>query len=134
APYTTTGIFGKSSNVGTLMLADRVGPARYAEMLELFGLGQRTGVELPGESGGIVPPLDQWSGGTFANLPIGQGLSMTLLQMAGLFQTIGNDGERIPPRIVAEVVDADGAVTRPEAADPVRVVSPQTAATVREMF
>ena len=134
APYTTTGIFGKSSNVGTLMLADRVGPERYAEMLELFGLGHRTGVELPGESGGLVPPLDQWSGGTFANLPIGQGLSITLLQMAGLFQTIGNDGERIPPRIVAEIVDADGEVTRPEAAEPVRVVSAETAATVREMF
>ena len=50
-PYTTTGVFGKSSNVGTLMLAQRVGPERYADMLAKFGLGQRTGVGLPGECG-----------------------------------------------------------------------------------
>ncbi len=73
-PYTTTGIFGKSSNVGTLMLAQRLGPQRFYDMLRKFGLGQRTGVGLPGESAGLVPPIDQWSGSTFANLPIGQGL------------------------------------------------------------
>ena len=67
-PYTTTGIFGKSSNVGTLMLAQRIGPERFYEMLGKFGLGQRTGVGLPGESAGIVPPLDQWSGSSFSNL------------------------------------------------------------------
>ncbi len=99
--YTTTGVFGKSSNVGTLMLAQRIGPERYADMLTKFGLGQRTGVGLPGESAGIVPPIDQWSGSTFSNLPIGQGLSMTLLQMTAMYQTIANDGVRVPPRIVA---------------------------------
>ena len=99
-PYTTTGIFGKSSNVGTLMLAQRLGPERYAEMVRKFGLGQRTGVGLPGESAGLVPPIDQWSGSTFSNLPIGQGLSMSLLQMTGMYQAIANDGVRIPPRIL----------------------------------
>ncbi len=134
APYTTTGIFGKSSNVGTLMLAQRVGQDRFAEMVKKFGLGQRTGVGLPGESAGSVPPEDQWSAGTFANLPIGQGLSMTLLQMADMYQTIANDGLRVPPRIVEKVVGPDGQVTTPEAPDPVRVVSPETASTVRDMF
>ena len=105
-PYTTTGIFGKSSNVGTLMLAQRIGPERYADMLSKFGLGQRTGVGLPGESAGLVPPIDQWSGSTFSNLPIGQGLSMTLLQMTGMYQTIANDGVRIPPRIVKATIGA----------------------------
>ena len=89
-------IFGKSSNVGTLMLAQRIGPERYYDMLEKFGLGQRTSVGLPGESDGLVPPMDQWSGSTFSNLPIGQGLSMTLLQMTGMYQTIANDGVRDP--------------------------------------
>ena len=55
-PYTTTGVFGKSSNVGTLMLAQRVGPERYYDMVRKFGLGQRTNVGLPGESAGLVPP------------------------------------------------------------------------------
>jgi cell division protein FtsI (penicillin-binding protein 3) len=133
-PYTTTGIFGKSSNVGTLMLAQRLGPERYAEMLSKFGLGQRSGVGLPGESAGLVPPIDQWSGSTFANLPIGQGLSMTLLQMTGMYQAIANDGVRIPPRIVKTTIAADGSRTEEPRPKGVRVVSPQTAQTVRQML
>ena len=133
-PYTTTGVFGKSSNVGTLMLAQRVGPQRYAEMLRKFGLGQRTGVGLPGESAGLVPPIDQWSGSTFSNLPIGQGLSMTLLQMSGIYQTIANDGVRIPPRILKATIAPDGTRTDEPRPEGVRVVSPQTARTVRNMF
>ena len=133
-PYTTTGIFGKSSNVGTLMLAQRVGPERYADMLDKFGLGQRTDVGLPGESAGLVPPIDQWSGSTFSNLPIGQGLSMTLLQMTGMYQTIANDGVRIPPRIIKATVAPDGTRTEEPRPEGVRVVSPQTAQTVRGML
>lgn len=133
-PYTTTGIFGKSSNVGTLMLAQRVGEDRFADMVHRFGLGQRTGVGLPGETAGLVPSRDQWSGGTFANLPIGQGLSMSTLQMTGMYQAIANDGLRVPPRIVKATVAPDGARTEEPAPEGVRVVSPQTAATLRTMF
>lgn len=133
-PYTTTGIFGKSSNVGTLMIAKKVGEKRFADMLTRFGLGQRTGVGLPAESAGEVPALSQWSGGSFANLPIGQGLSMTLLQMTAMYQAIANDGLRIPPRIIEseqrDGQDADPA-KRPEG---IQVVSPQTARSVRDMF
>jgi len=133
-PYTTTGVFGKSSNVGTLMLAQRIGPQRYAEMLQKFGLGQRTGVGLPGESAGLVPPIDQWSGSTFSNLPIGQGLSMTLLQMTGMYQAIANDGVRVPPRIIKTTIAADGTHTDEPRPAGERVVSPQTAQTVRQML
>ncbi len=134
APYTTTGVFGKSSNVGTLMLAQRVGPQRWYDMARKFGLGQRTGVGLPGESAGLVPPIDQWSGSTFSNLPIGQGLSMTLLQMTGMYQAIANDGVRMPPRIIKATVGPDGARTEEPRQDGVRVVSPETARTVRNML
>lgn len=133
-PYTTTGIFGKSSNVGTLMLAQRVGKEPYSEYLEKFGLGQRSGVELAGESDGLVPDLQNWQGGTFANLPIGQGLSMTTLQMAGIYQTIANDGVRIPPRVVAERIGPDGQGHLYERPDGEQVVSEETARTVRDMF
>ncbi|WP_163891771.1 peptidoglycan D,D-transpeptidase FtsI family protein [Mycolicibacterium hippocampi] len=133
-PYTTTGVFGKSSNVGTLMLAQRIGPERYADMLRKFGLGQRTDVGLPGESAGLVPPIDQWSGSTFSNLPIGQGLSMTLLQMTGMYQAIANDGVRVPPRVVKATVAADGTRTEEPRPEGVRVVSAETARTVRDMF
>ena len=133
-PLTTTGVFAKSSNVGTLMLAQQIGPDRYSDMLQKLGIGQRTGVGLPGESPGSVPPRGQWSGSTFGNLPIGQGLSMTVLQMAGMYQTIANDGVRVPPRIVKAEIRPDG--TRvPEAAPPsVPVVSKETAVTTRNML
>jgi cell division protein FtsI (penicillin-binding protein 3) len=133
-PYTTTGVFGKSSNVGTLMLAQRVGPERFYDMVRKFGLGQRANVGLPGESAGLVPPVDQWSGSTFSNLPIGQGLSMTLLQMTGMYQAIANDGLRMPPRIIKATIGPDGSRTEEPRPDGVRVVSAQTAQTVRQML
>ena len=133
-PYTTTGVFGKSSNVGTLMLIQRAGPERFYELLEKFGLGQRTNVGLPGESAGIVPPIDQWSGSSFSNLPIGQGLSMTLLQMTGMYQAIANDGVRIPPRILKATIAPDGTRTEEQRPAGIPVVSPETARTVRNML
>ena len=133
-PYTTTGVFGKSSNVGTLMLAQRVGPERFYDMVRKFGLGQRANVGLPGESAGLVPPIDQWSGSTFSNLPIGQGLSMTLLQMTGMYQAVANDGLRMPPRIIKATIAPDGSRTEEPRPEGIRVVSAQTAQTVRQML
>ncbi|GEC18573.1 cell division protein FtsI [Pseudonocardia hydrocarbonoxydans] len=132
--YTLTGVLAKSSNVGTIMTAQRVGEDRFAAMLAAFGVGVRTEVGLPGESPGSVPAREAWSGSTFGNLPIGQGLSMTVLQMAGMYQAIANDGVRIPPRIVAGTIGPDGLRTPTPAPEPVRVVSPETAAQVRTML
>lgn len=133
-PYTTTGVFGKSSNVGTLMLAQRLGEDRFADLLQRFGIGQATGVELPGESAGLLPARQQWSGGTWANLPIGQGMSWTVLQMAGVYQALANDGVRIQPRLIKEVKDPDGNIVEQPAPEQVEVVSPETARTVVDMF
>ncbi|PRQ11177.1 cell division protein FtsI [Corynebacterium sp. 13CS0277] len=133
-PYTTTGVFGKSSNVGTLMLAQRVGEDRFADILRDFGVGQPTGLELPGENSGFLPPRDQWSGGTFANLPIGQGFSLNLVQMASMYQTVANDGVRVEPRIIKKVISPDGTETIPEPAPKHKVISPETASTLRSMF
>jgi cell division protein FtsI (penicillin-binding protein 3) len=116
------------------MLAQRIGPDRFYDMVRKFGLGQRTGVGLPGESSGLVPPIDQWSGSSFSNLPIGQGLSMTLLQMTAMYQTIANDGVRIPPRIIKSTISPDGTRTDEPRPEGVRVVTPETARTVRNMF
>lgn len=132
--FTTTGIFGKSSNVGTLMMAERVGEDRFNDMLEKFGIGQSTGIELPSESEGLLPARSQWSGGTFANLPIGQGMSLTLLQMAGVYQAVANDGERIQPRIIRKVTNPDGTTVDQQPPEKIRVMSPESATTVRDMF
>jgi cell division protein FtsI (penicillin-binding protein 3) len=132
--YTLTGILAKSSNVGTIMAAREVGEDRFADMLARFGLGKRTGVGLPGESPGRVPARESWSGSTFGNLPIGQGLSVTALQMAGMYQAVANDGVRIPPRIVEASIGPDGVRTPAAAPEPVRVVSPETARALRTML
>ncbi|GAA4829866.1 peptidoglycan D,D-transpeptidase FtsI family protein [Saccharopolyspora rosea] len=133
-PLTFTGVLGKSSNVGTLMVSQQLGPDRWNDLAHKFGLGQKTGIELPGESPGSLPPRSNWSGSTFANLPIGQGLSMTVLQMAGMYQAIANDGVRVPPRVISGEIRPDGTkVERPHPRG-VRVVSPQTAQTVRDML
>jgi len=131
---TFAGVIGKSSNVGTIEVAQKIGPDRYVDLLTKFGLGQKTGIGLPGESPGSVPPRSTWSGSTFGNLPIGQGLSMTLVQMADMYQAIANDGLRVPPRIIKSVTKPDGTVVPTPKPDPTRVVSPQTAKTVRDMM
>lgn len=133
-PYTTTGIFGKSSNVGTLMLAERLGEEKFAEYLAKFGVGQSTGIELPNESAGLLPSLEQWSGGTFANLPIGQGMSMTTLQMASIYQALANDGERIEPRIINEVTTPEGESLEQAEPERTQVVSPEVAKATVDMF
>lgn len=133
-PMTFTGVLSKSSNVGTLMTAKKLGKERFADLMDKFGLGSRTGIALPGESQGVVPPRNQWSNTRFANLPIGQGLSMTVLQMAGMYQAIANDGVRVPPRIVDATVEQDGTVHPRKQPDKVRVVGEKTADTVKNML
>jgi len=133
-PFTTTGIFARSSNVGTLKIAQRVGEKRWFQTAEKFGLGQPTGIGLPGESAGYLPPRSQWSGSTFGNLPIGQGLSMTVVQMASMYQAIANDGERVEPRIVKETVRGDGTRVPEPPPDRTRVVSEHTADQVLRML
>ncbi|MGO3485865.1 MAG: peptidoglycan D,D-transpeptidase FtsI family protein [Corynebacterium variabile] len=133
-PYTTTGVFGKSSNVGTLMLADRIGEDKFSEYLHNFGIGQASDLGLPSETAGYVPDLDQWSGGTFANLPIGQGMSMNLLQMTSIYQALANDGVRVAPSLISSVTSPDGTEIPQDDPEETRVVSPATARTVVDMF
>ncbi|NYH78019.1 cell division protein FtsI (penicillin-binding protein 3) [Actinopolyspora biskrensis] len=133
-PLTFRGVLAKSSNVGTLKTARKLGKDRFADLIHKFGLGEKTGIALPGESPGTVPARKQWSDTRFANLPIGQGLSMTVLQMAGMYQAIANDGVRIPPRIVESTVRPDGTEVAQPRPEGVRVVGEQTADTVRNML
>jgi cell division protein FtsI (penicillin-binding protein 3) len=132
--FTATGVLAQSSNVGTLKIAQQLGPNRWNAVEKRFGVGQKTGIELPGESSGYLPPMDTWSASTFANLPFGQGESMTVLQLASIYQTIANDGVRIPPRIVQSVTTPDGSVTATRQPGGITVITPKTARTVRTML
>src|SRR5687768_14730319 len=125
--WTVTGILAKSSNVGTIMLARQVGDATLEQYMRAFGIGSRTGVELPGESPGIFQESAEWDAGRAANIPIGQGVSLTTLQMASMYQAIANDGVRIEPRLVASATDPRGRVTPAPEPATTRVISESTA-------
>jgi len=132
--YTATGALAKSSNVAALKIAQRLGPDAWYDYITRFGIGSRTGIELPGESAGLLPAPERWSGSTFGNLPIGQGVSMTALQLASMYQAVANDGVRVPPRVLAAVTSPDGRVSTPARPRGVRVVSATAARTVRTML
>jgi cell division protein FtsI (penicillin-binding protein 3) len=127
--WTVTGILAKSSNVGTIMLAREVGDEELEEYLRAFGLGTPTGIELPGESAGILQDSADWTESRSANVPIGQGVSMTTLQMASVYQVIANGGVRIEPRVVSAVGGEPAA-----APDSTRVLSEATADDVAGML
>src|SRR3712207_2754198 len=132
--WTVTGILAKSSNVGTIMLAREVGDETLERYLRAFGVGAKTGVELPGESAGILQGADEWEDSRAANIAIGQGVSVTTLQMASVYQAIANDGVRIAPRVVSSVTAPDGTTTTPDPPEPTRVVGEDTAADLAHML
>jgi cell division protein FtsI (penicillin-binding protein 3) len=132
--FTATGILAESSNVGTLEIARRLGPKLWDEYERRFGVGTKTGIELPAEASGYLPPRSTWSASSFANLPFGQGESMTVLQLASIYQTIANNGVRIDPRVVQSVTAADGATTDTQQPKGTRVINAKTAETLRTML
>jgi cell division protein FtsI (penicillin-binding protein 3) len=125
--WTVTGILAHSSNVGAIMLAREVGDATLERYMRAFGLGGKTGIELPGESGGILQKSQDWTASRAANVPIGQGVSVTTLQMASIYQTIANGGVRIAPRIVDSVTSPGGRVVDAPQPESTRVISEDTA-------
>jgi cell division protein FtsI (penicillin-binding protein 3) len=131
---TFRGVLAKSSNVGTISIAQRLGKAKIYEFLTRFGLGSKTGVGLPAESAGILPSPDKWSGSQVGTIPIGQGVSATALQMAEVYAIVANGGVRVQPSIVKGTVNADGQLVPRAVAPPTRVIKETSAATLRGML
>lgn len=131
---TLPGVLKNSSNVGTVQVAETLEPGTRYDYLQDFGLGQSTGVNLPGESSGVVHPPDEWNGRTRYTTAFGQGYSVTALQMVSAVGTFANDGVRMPPSLVAGTQDEDGGMTPVEQADGSRVVSSDTSETMLELL
>jgi cell division protein FtsI (penicillin-binding protein 3) len=124
-------VLSKSSNIGSAKVAMRLGPERLYEALRNFGFGERTGVELRGESPGVLPPVSRWSGRSIASVAIGQELMVSPLQLVTAASAIANGGWLVRPHLIERVRRADGVtVTEPERVR--RVVSARTAAALRE--
>jgi cell division protein FtsI (penicillin-binding protein 3) len=132
--YTVTRVLAESSNVGTIEIAQQVGAERLDEYLRRFGFGERTALGLPHEEEGQLLDPDDWYGTSIGSIPLGQGISVTAMQMLYAYNTIANDGVYLPPSLVQATVDADGERQPVEPADGRRVVSPTTAGQVRAML
>ncbi len=100
---TVAQILSHSSNVGAITLAEKLGKERLASWITRFGFGRPTGIDFPGESQGIVLPVDQWSGSTIGNVPIGQGIGVTPIQMASVYAAMANHGVWVQPHLVDHV-------------------------------
>ena len=131
---TLAGIMAKSSNIGAIMASERIGGRVMLGYLKKFGIGEKTGLNFPGEGSGSVPAYADWSPTTFPTLAFGQGLSLNSVQAASIFATIANDGVRIEPTLVASVTNPDGTAVSLPAPKTTRVVSPGTAAQIRLML
>jgi cell division protein FtsI (penicillin-binding protein 3) len=134
ARWSVTDILTTSSNVGTIMLAQKLGEKRVDAYLRKFGFGKRTALDFPGESAGLMLDPSDWSGTSIGSIPIGQGLSVTALQMLLAYNTIANDGIYVEPKLVRATVGSDGEERTAAPSERHRVVSARTARQMSAML
>ena len=123
------GILKYSSNIGADLIGAKLGPYRFNHWVHKFGFGSTTGIDLPGEDGGIILPVDKYSGSSMGNLPFGQGESVTPIQIATAYAAIANGGILRPPHIVQSI---GGKTTHTPAGH--RIISATTASELRTML
>ncbi len=122
---TTGDVLKESSNVGAIQVAQALGGQRLDEYIRRFGFGEATGVDLWGEDPGDVPAYEDWSGSSIGTIPMGQGLTVTPLQLASGYATIANGGLRVTPHVREQEIPAPPGP---------RVISEETSAIVRGML
>jgi cell division protein FtsI (penicillin-binding protein 3) len=122
---TTADVLKESSNVGAIQVAQSLGGAKLEEYIRRFGFGEATGVDLWGEDPGSVPAYEDWSGSSIGTIPMGQGLTVTPLQLASGYAAIANGGRRITPHVREREIPANHGP---------RVISGETSAIVRGML
>ena len=124
----------KSSNVAAIKLGLRVGDETMYDYIRRYGFGSKTGIELPGETVGIVRKVERWQASSIGSIAIGQEVGVTPVQMVAAFGAIANDGVRIAPHLVREVRNAEGAVVYRAQPEQHRVVSAEVATSLRGML
>lgn len=131
---TFAGVLAKSSNMGTILYGEKLEEEKLHSYFTKFGYGEVSGLGLPGESTGVLPTVEDWSGTRQYTVMFGQGMSSTALQQAGVFQTIANGGVHLPPSVVVGSSDAQGRYTASAPAEGETVVSAQTAETLTSIL
>ena len=123
-----------SCNTGIATVAMAIGADRMSRWLKRFGFGEETGIELAGESRGILAPPEKWSQMQLANVGFGQGIGVTPLQLLSAYCTIANGGRRVRPRVVKAITEASGAIEHAAHPEPKRILSEETAARMRRVM
>jgi cell division protein FtsI (penicillin-binding protein 3) len=124
-----------SSNIGAYKIAQRIGPQKLSETIRAFGFGKRTGIDLPGETPGILAEYNKWSPVQFATVSFGQGVAVTPLQIVMAFAAIANGGKLMKPYVVARTADAAGeTVSRTDPSVVGNPISERTAATMIQLL
>ncbi|MFF5204612.1 peptidoglycan D,D-transpeptidase FtsI family protein [Streptosporangium sp. NPDC000396] len=131
---TFSGVVATSSNVGTILAAHKVGDQKLYEMLQRFGFGAKPGSGLYREEAGLLPDWRKWSGSQRCTIAYGQGVSVTALQTASVYQTIANGGVRVTPQIVAGTTTQNGVFVPSAPGKQARVVGERTAREVAGML
>ena len=131
---TASGILAVSSNTGSIQIGETMPNDVLHNYLSKFGIGEKTGSGLPGESRGILPKVGDWSGTTAPTVAFGQGYSLTAMQATSVFAVIANDGVRVSPTVIAGTSDASGNYTPSATRESVRVISADTARKMRIMM
>ena len=130
-----TEIVRTSSNIGTILWAREMGNRVFYQYLRDFGLASELlGDALPGESPGQLLEVDDWSGTSAATIALGQGVALTPLQMLNVYNVIANEGVYMPPKVVTEVVSAEGLDITPQTEPPRAVISQETAEEMTEIL
>jgi len=124
----------KSSNVGAIKLGLRVGDSSMFDFIKLYGFGSRTGVELPGETPGILRPLNRWQPSSIGSIAMGQEIGVTPLQVAAAFATIANGGVRVAPHLVRQITGTNGNSVYTATPEQHRVISTDTANSLKGML
>ncbi|MFA6600467.1 MAG: penicillin-binding protein 2 [Candidatus Omnitrophota bacterium] len=125
----------KSSNIGAVKIAATLDPEVYYRYLRAFGFSARTGIDLPGEAPGFVRPPSQWSKTSAYNIPIGQEVMVTSIQVAAALSVIANGGEWVRPYVISKIEDPAGVTLREnKPAEKIRVLKPETAKAMREIM
>lgn len=127
-------IMERSSNVGTIQIAQELGDERLDASLRAFGLGSPSGLGFPAEASGLLMPHDQWWATSLPTISIGHGVAVTLMQLASAYATLANDGVAVTPNVVRGTVGADGRLAPSAAPGSRRVVSETTAQQVQDML
>src|SRR5713226_420583 len=134
---TVSGILAQSSDVGAIKIALRLGAPKFYDYIRAFGFGQLTGVDLPGESKGLVRRLENWSAISIGSISMGQEVGVTPIQLISAVSAIANGGMLYKPHVVAELrrgnllAPTEGL---PAPAEPKKVIRPETAATLRRLM